>query len=183
MKKIAKVIVAVIAVIAALFVGFFFITISYNNEYKGDFKEVLKSTAAAPAKKAIVIYQPSKHGTSAKIAKRLAEGLNSSGYEVTLSYPGAHLPASLGEYDIVAFGTPVYFGQISLALTDYMERSTDLAGKKVLIYSVGNDKELPEFAAFERSLKGVRPGAKKKFIAADTDSVDLAYKFGVDFGK
>lgn len=185
MKKFLIVAGCLVGVVVFLIVGvmaFMFFLSSSNNAYKGEYKNVLESTAS-PEKKALVVYQPSRSKEFAKITNQLAKGLNESGYEVTMSYPGKHLSADVKDYSIVAFGSPIYMGQPSTALTDYMKELKNLSDQKVIAFSIGSLKAEAEFEIFEKSLNSGKIFKKIKFIAKDKSDEDTAYKLGLDVGK
>lgn len=185
MKKFLIVAGCLVGVVVLLTVGvmaFMFFLSSTNNAYKGEYKNIIESTNSSE-KKALVVYQPSRSKEFKKIADQLAKGLNESGYEVTISYPGKHLSADVKDYSIVAFGSPIYMGQPSTALTDYMEDIKNLTNQKVIAFSIGSLKAEPEFEIFQKSLNGGKIYKKVKFIAKDKSDEDAAYKLGLDVGK
>jgi len=185
MKKFFIVAGSLVGVVVLLIVGMmavmFFLS-SSNNAYKGDYTNVLKSTAPA-TKKALVVFQPSRSKEFAKITDQLAKGLGESGYEVTVSYPGKHLSADVKDYSVLAFGSPIYIGQPSTALTDYMKQIKDFSNKKVIAFSIGSMEAAPEFEIFKTNLSGGKIYKQIKFIAKDKSDEDKAYKLGLEVGK
>lgn len=80
--------------------------------------------------KAVVIYD-TKHGTTAQAAAAVAKGLGGA--------PCTALglaPADLGEYDLVVFGAPLYFGQWSKAAQAFLAARAGQA-KKLAFFAVG----------------------------------------------
>ncbi len=61
-------------------------------------------------KKALVLYQPSKHNTADKLNRLLAETLQKQGYEVTVNYLCRGERYFLEEYEVISLGSPVYMG-------------------------------------------------------------------------
>lgn len=101
-------------------------------------------------KNALVLYQPSPHGTVDVMAKAAAEALQDMGYTVTLNYPSEELDYDLNSYQVLAFGSAVYMGSVSGALVHYIKNCT-FAGKKVFLFSVGkNLREKSELAFMEK---------------------------------
>ncbi len=182
MQLAIKVILSIAALLACSFGGFYYFYTSCNNGYKGDFKETTPGAGHSP-KKAIIIFQPSKDGISAGIARQIAKGMSGGGYEVTITYPGNHLPSDLKDYDIIAFGSPVYFGTVSSTLTEYIKKAENLSNKKIALYSVGNLPESKEIEILEKCLGSAKPYRKEKFIATDGASPERAYQFGIDILK
>jgi flavodoxin len=185
MKKILIIAGCLVGFVVLLIVGMmavmFFLT-SSNNAYKGEYTNVLKSTAPS-AKKALVVYQPSRSKEFAKIADQLAKGLNESGYEVTVSYPGKHLSADVKDYSVLAFGSPIYMGKPSTALTDYMKQIKDFSNKRVIAFSIGSLESTTEFEIFKTNLSGGEIYKQIKFIAKDKSDEEKAYKLGLEVGK
>lgn len=185
MKKLLIIAGCLVGIVVLLIVGtmtFMFVLSSSNNAYKGEYTNVLKSTDTS-AKKALVVYQPSRSKEFAKIADQLAKGLNESGYEVKISYPGKHLSSDVNDYSVLAFGSPIYMGQPSTALTDYMKEIKDYSNKKVIVFAIGSLKSSPEFDIFKESLISGEIYKKVKFIAKDKSDEDTAYKLGLEVGK
>ncbi|HEY5583258.1 MAG TPA: flavodoxin [Ruminiclostridium sp.] len=185
MKKFLIVAGCLVGVVVLLIVGmmiFMTILTSSNNAYKGDYTNILKTTDVS-AKKALVVYQPSRSKELNKIANQLAKGLNESGYEVTLSYPGTHLSADVKDYSVLAFASPVYMGQPSTTLTDYMKGIKDFSNKKVIVFSIGSVEAAPEFEILQKSINSGVIYKKIKFIAKDKGNEDKAYKLGLEVGK
>lgn len=173
-----------IVFIALIIIGIITVLIitKNNDAYKGDFKKELKGDSAS-APKALVIYQPSKNKTSGEVADKIAEGLNSEGYDVIITYPGKHIEEDVTAYDVISFGSPVYFGKPSAAVTKTIERLKGLPGKTILMYSVGGSNEMPELDILKKALQGAEPRDTAKFVVSDTERNNKAYELGVKVGK
>ncbi|MHB8065603.1 MAG: flavodoxin family protein [Ruminiclostridium sp.] len=185
MKKILIVAGCLVGIVVLLIIGMmavmFFLN-SSNNAYKGEYTNVLKS-ATPSTKKALVVYQPSRSKEFGKITDQLAKGLNESGYEVTVSYPGKHLSADVKDYSVLAFGSPIYMGKPSTALTDYMKQIKALSNKRIIVFSIGSIEATPEFEIFKTNLSGGEIYKQIKFIAKDESDEKTAYKLGLEAGK
>lgn len=161
-------------VLFAAFMGFAAWISNSNNQVKGDNEEILKSEQSNP-KKALLVYQPSKTGAASEIAHQIAKGLNEKGYEVTMNYPGKNLSYDTSKYSLLVFGSPVYIGKVSSALTDYMKGIKDAGDKKVIIYTVGGSKETKELDILGEALYGSKQTIKEKFMTSDKTK---AYELG-----
>jgi flavorubredoxin len=170
--------VVILSAVAAM------LAISSTNASKGNHEEILKSAQDEP-KRALVVYQPSVSDVSSGVAHRIARGLNDGGYEVTLNNPGDFLPDDLSQYDVVVFGSPVYMGKVSDALTGYMKRITALPAGRIVLYSTGSVMEVTgELDAMESLLSGTTAYKKVKFDAKIPGSNDsLAYDLGSELAK
>lgn len=87
-------------------------------------------------KKALVLYQPSKHNTADKLNRLLAETLQKQGYEVTVNYLCVGERYSLEEYEVISLGSPVYSGKISSLMGEYLEKKRPIR-KKLIFFITG----------------------------------------------
>lgn len=157
--------------------------VSSVNKPKGNKEEVLAKNDHL--KKALIVYQPALTNITSGVARQIAKGLHEGGYEVTLNYPGEHLPTDLSQYSVIVFGSPVYAGQVSKALTDYMSKVKVHSTGRIALYSTGSVmNEVKELDAMENLLKGVKTYKKVKFFTAgNKDNDQLAYDLGKNLAK
>jgi menaquinone-dependent protoporphyrinogen IX oxidase len=174
------IIVGILFLLMVIMMITMFCIVKSNNAYKGDYKSVL-AAANPSAQKALIVYQPSASGAPTDIANQMAKGLNKAGYEVTLTYPGKHVPDDLSEFSVVAFGSAVYAGNPSEQLTETMRRIKDYKNKTVILYSVGQVPQAPELDVLRKSLNGGKENYAQKFIAKG-DVGQTAYDFGYKAG-
>jgi menaquinone-dependent protoporphyrinogen IX oxidase len=173
--------VGVIIFLMAVFMVLTALILSSNNKQKGVNEEKM-SAQGELVKKALIIYQPG--GISSNIAHQIAKGINDGGYEVTLNYPGEKLRYDISEYSIIVFGTPVYAGQPSKALTDYMSSVKDFSSSKVMLYSVGMIENKVELDVMEKNLNGKKANEKVKFLTGSKKENDsVAYELGKRMSK
>ncbi|HIE5420304.1 flavodoxin domain-containing protein [Clostridium botulinum] len=116
MKRIFLSFIVLLILVMLLFSWF----IKGNSKDYGENSKVLKSDKVSN-KKALVVYQPSKSKLTEKIAEQIAQGIQDEGYEVTINYPGKHMIEDISQYSIIVFGSPVYVGETSSTLADYMK--------------------------------------------------------------
>jgi flavorubredoxin len=153
------------------------------NTQTGSKAEVLSSSRQSP-KKALIIYQPGISDISSRIAHQIARGLNDGGYMVTLNYPGDHLSADVSKYSLLIFGSPVYSGQPSKALTDYMSKIKATSSGRIALYSTGGFKFYMELDTMEKSLNGMKAYKKIKFFTSAKKENDIvAYGLGKELSK
>lgn len=168
-----------------LFLVLFCLVILSTNLPKGNHEEVLESDEQ-PIAKALIIYQPLISDISSRMAHQIAKGLNDSGYEVTINYPGKKLSYDISNYQIVVFGSGVYWSHSSKALIDYMKSIKDYSLEKVVLYSTGIALNSPdEFDAMKETLNGVKP---YKVIKFDTnlkkeENERTAYELGKELSN
>jgi len=173
------IVVGVLFLLIVIFVAVMAIIVSSNNREKGAYSKVLAGPDAS-APKALVVYQPTISGTGKTIAEQLAAGLQAAGYEVTIAYPTAKLSADISAYSVVIFGSSVYAGQPSSALSKYMNRIADYSGKKVAIYSIGSADNTPELDVLAACVQGNDDITKTKFKAGAKDNGEIAFQFATD---
>ncbi|EKX79494.1 flavodoxin [Clostridium botulinum] len=123
-----------------------------NSKDYGENSKVLKSDKVSN-KKALVVYQPSKSKLTEKIAKQIAQGIKDEDYEVTINYPGKHMIEDISQYSIIVFGSPVYVGETSSTLADYMKSIKDFSNKKILLFVTGAQLENNELDKMEKILE------------------------------
>ena len=155
----------------------------------GDNPIILQSKEINP-KKALVIYQPSLTKASYIVAHSIAQGLNDSGLEVTINYPGKHLSSDVSHYSVIAFGGPVYGGSVPKALIDYIERIEGFSNQRIVLFSTaGGGKEAPpeqktELRKMEKLLNETKPFSTTRFNFQEADiNKEEAYKLGTAAAK
>jgi NAD(P)H dehydrogenase (quinone) len=74
------------------------------------------------SKKVLILYY-SGSGNTRKMAKAIAEGMKSSGVEITLSEAGEFDVSSLPNYDGIVLGSPTYFSNVSWQVKKVIDES------------------------------------------------------------
>lgn len=183
LKIVSHVFIGLLILFAAAML-FFFLFAHYNSSERKGKTNVLKSDSSQP-KKALVVYQPSMMtGCTKTIAGEIARGLNSKGYEVTITYPNKNLSKDISDYSVMVFGSPVYMGQTSSVLNDYIKGIQSFAGKKVILYTTGAADDSAQLDAMEKLLKDAEAPMKIGFMSKETENNKAkAYKIGCDAGQ
>ena len=98
-------------------------------------------------KKALVLYEPSKHNKADKLNRLLAETLQKQGYEVTVNYLCRGGRYSLEEYEVISLGNHTYMGKISSSVGEYLKKKRPVR-KKLIFFMTGmfpyREKEFKE---------------------------------------
>lgn len=102
---------------------------------------------------ALVLYQPSNHGSNIKPTLAMAQALAEEGYTVTVNYPSELLPYRVEDYDALIFGTNVYLGETAQPLKKYL-CAHPFTGKKVVLYLTGSASEAPELEPLQKLIPG-----------------------------
>ena len=88
-------------------------------------------------KKVLILYQASLHNTAERVTNTVIDTFLNLGYSITANYISDKLNYDLNCYDFIAFGSPVYVGNISPKFIKYIKCS-NIENKKILIYTIGN---------------------------------------------
>ncbi len=180
--KVIGIVFLAFIVIGIILMGIMFYFVKINDSYKGDYKSILhNSNAAAP--KALVVYQPTRSKDAKTVADQIAKGLNEAGYEVTLTYPGKHIPKDLSDYSLVSYGSAVYGGKLSAVLIETIDNVENHSDKTVILYSIGMAEQTPEFDLIKEKMKGKVPDYSTKFKAGSKENSQKAYEFALKAGK
>ena len=131
-----KIILIILGILAVLFIVAMLFFKSYLNLNTKELSPNEKMLNGNTDKKALVLYQKSKHDTATNITMALAEELNKNGYTVVINHPSSKLNYNVDDYDLLVFGSAVYMGTVSEPLQKYMD-NVPLEGKDVIVYSVG----------------------------------------------
>lgn len=99
-------------------------------------------------KTALLIYEPSSSDTAQEVTLWIAQIMANHGYTVTINLPSKELSYDWEEYDLIALGSPIYTGNVSPVLKEYVERNP-VENKKILLYAMGllpaeDNKEINE---------------------------------------
>jgi len=159
------------------------LVISSTNWQKGSHEEKLQASGKTLGQ-ALVIYQPSVSNVSSRMAHQMAQGLSDSGYNVTMNYPGDKLSYKMSDFNIVVFGSAVYMGKPSTALTNYLSSLKDYSSAKIVLYSTGSMlNNQKEFKYMESALGGATPCKTIKFDAQKKTNDEAARDFGAGLVK
>lgn len=118
-------------------------------------------------KRALLLYQPSNGKHNLPLAKALAELLAQRGYTVTVNYPSEQLTYDPAQYDLLVYGSPVYMGETSKALRNYIQ-AHPVTEKQVLLFVTGMSEKGPELEALklllpdENRIYGVKVSVKER---------------------
>lgn len=175
MKIMGKVFLGLVILIILLILESIWFTRT-NSKYYGDNKKILKSEKAN-VKKVLLVYQPSRGKLTDKIAEQIAKGMNDAGCEVTVNNPGKHMPKDISQYSIVVFGSPIYMGQTSSILSDYMKSINNFNNCKILLFVTGAQFNNDELNKMEKQLGNKKASEKVKFKNNKQDE-SRAYEIG-----
>ena len=98
--------------------------------------------------KALLIYVSVHHGNTEKVARNMANILDAD-----LTQPKQADAAKLEKYDLIGFGSGVYFGKHHTSLLDFVDGLPMARDKKAFIFSTSGLRKIPFAHDFDKSLK------------------------------
>ena len=98
--------------------------------------------------KALIIYISVHHGNTEKVAKAMANILDATLLEVKQANT-----SMLEQYDLIGFGSGIYFGKHHESLLDFVDRLPMLKHKKAFIFSTSGLRKIPFIHNFDKPLK------------------------------
>ena len=98
--------------------------------------------------KALIIYISVHHGNTGRVAKVMANILDADLLQMK------QVDASmLGQYDLVGFGSGIYFGKHHKSLLDFVDMLPMLRNKKAFIFSTSGLRKIKFIHNFDKPLK------------------------------
>lgn len=98
--------------------------------------------------KALIIYISVHHGNTEKVAKAMANTLDADLLEVKQANA-----SMLEQYDLIGFGSGIYFGKHHESLLDFVDKLPMLRNKKTFIFSTSGLRKIRFFHGFDKPLK------------------------------
>jgi flavodoxin len=97
--------------------------------------------------KAIIIYISVHHGNTERIARVIANTLEAVFLQVRDT--DANM---LGQYDLIGFGSGIYFGRHHKSLLDFIDKLPTMKHKKAFIFSTSGLRKIPFVHDFDKPL-------------------------------
>ena len=99
--------------------------------------------------KALIIYISVHHGNTEKVAKVMANTLDAALLQVKQANA-----SMLEQYDLIGFGSGIYFGKHHESLLDFVDKLPVLRNKKAFIFSTSGLRKIRLVHNFDKPLKG-----------------------------
>jgi len=98
--------------------------------------------------KALIIYISVHHGNTEKVAKVMANILDATLLQVKQADADM-----LEQYDLIGFGSGIYFGKHHESLLDFVDKLPVLTNKKAFIFSTSGLRKIPFVHNFDKPLR------------------------------
>jgi len=98
--------------------------------------------------KALIIYASVHHANTEKVAKVMADALDADLLEVLQADA-----SMLEKYDLIGFGSGIYFGRPHKGLLDFVDELPVMKNKKAFIFSTSGLRKIPLIHDFHKPLK------------------------------
>lgn len=146
MRKLFKIILAIIAAIVIVFAVFAAVVFLDLAAYTATGSQTLTPTDAAIGN-AIVVYDPGLSADTKSVADQVAAELQDKGYTVTLAGIKSAEASNTAGYDIIVVGGPVYAGALTASVKDELGAMTISQGTTVGIFGSGQGSTSAEDVA------------------------------------
>ncbi len=94
--------------------------------------------------KVLILYHSEHHGNTEKVARRIAEVLDAD--LIPSSGIGTETAALLGEYDLVGFGSGIYYGRFGKDLENFVSSLGPMGGLRAFLFSTTGSERYAEQA-------------------------------------
>ncbi|MCX6656455.1 MAG: hypothetical protein NTY03_15245 [Candidatus Bathyarchaeota archaeon] len=135
--------------------------------------KTINPTSSEP--KVIVVYSPGLSDFHQRMVDSFTSGLVASNWSVDIVTASSQAPIDLTSYSLLVIGGPLYGGQPSKPIQDYMARLTDLKGLRVytLLTTAGNPRDADQIMTTWITIHGgVEAGKLTLFTMAPNTPYD-----------
>ncbi|MCW3999931.1 MAG: hypothetical protein NWE93_06810 [Candidatus Bathyarchaeota archaeon] len=176
MRKILKIILAVIAVLIIIVAAFAAILLSDVAAYTATGSQTLNPTGTSMGT-ALVLYDPGLSGASTRVAEEVAADLQAKGFTVTLAGIKSPAAADTAGYDVIVVGGPVYAGAVTASVKDTLASiaQTHNSDTIVGVYGSGQGASTPEdIAQIKASVPALQSGDLSGAVVAKIGEDEVA---------
>ena len=166
-----KMIGIVLLVLFCLFILTMFVftrIAAVNKKWLPSKEEVVEGTNG---RKALILYQPSKHGAVNEVTEIVTRELRDAGYTVIRNCATREKTYDVAEFDVIALGTAVYMGITSEPINKLLKEQS-FEQQNVIVYVVGGNAEVaPELEAIKARVQGTDRIATIKVIKGEAEKL------------
>lgn len=164
---------AIVAVSAFLLIGIivaiYFRSLWRKNNIELESDELVTEGAKTPKTKHLVLYQPSKKGSSNNIAKNVIDALATKENEIVSNYLSTKVDINASEYETITMISPVYAGKVSKNIMKVC-RKNNFKNKRIFLISSGMaENDSPELEEAYNYLKDSNTVIRKKVVPGNAD--------------
>ena len=123
--------------------------------------------------KTLIVYTSVHHQNTEKVAKVMAEALEADLISVANAKP--EMPAN---YDLVGFGSGIYFGKHHKTLLQFVEMLPPVTQKQAFVFSTSGDGKINHHAALKEKLVNKGFAVVDEFCCKGWDTVGPLKIFG-----
>lgn len=98
--------------------------------------------------KTLIIYLSIHHGNTEKVAKVMAKAIGADLVPVNQA-----AVAMVEQYDLIGFGSGIYFGKHHKSLLNFVDRLPPTRNKKAFVFSTSGQKRMPLIHDFSKPLR------------------------------
>ncbi|MCW4028612.1 MAG: hypothetical protein NWE92_03070 [Candidatus Bathyarchaeota archaeon] len=183
MRKLFKIILAIIAAIVIIFAAFAAVILLDLAAYTATGAQTLTPTGASIGN-AIVMYDPGLSADTKTVADQIAAKLQNEGYTVILAGIKSAAAANTTGYDIIVVGGPVYAGALSASVKDELGAMSISQGAAVGVFGSGQGTTSTEdVAMLEQSLPARQDNALQDAVVVkigNTEDIEARAQSLVD---
>ncbi len=148
MRKLFKIILVVflaLVILTAVGLGIVFLDVASYTATGAQTLNPFGSTVG----KALVVYDPGITGPAKNIANKVADDLQTQGYQVELAgIKSSGATSNIAQYQVIIVGGPVYAGKAASSVQSYLSNLKPEQSAKIGVFGVGsyntpNDKVAP----------------------------------------
>jgi flavodoxin len=157
MRKIFKIILAIVAVLIVLVVAFGAVIFLNFSAITATGSETLTPTGASIGK-ALVVYDPGLSGAAKGVADKVASDLQADGYTVALAGVRSGTASDTSGYGIIVAGGPIYAGAPTNSIKDFLNNLTPDQGTEVGVFGSGSGpQEASDIAMIKDAVTTLSP--------------------------
>ena len=122
--------------------------------------------------KILILYHPSKHGTTKNTVDKISKYYNENGYEITINVASCKKAYATNLYKIIYLVSPVYFGKVSDFLKKFVQENV-IENQIVYIVNIGKLHYQPkEFENLASTISNTNEIHKLKLRGDEKDIKD-----------
>ena len=170
-------IATILGISAIIFIGMQIVFYIYNRRLNTPVLDKEETFNANTKNKVLILYHPSKHGTTKNTVDKIAKYYNEQGYDVTLNVASCKKVYATNLYKIIYLVSPVYFDKVSGFLKKFVQENV-IENQIVYIVNIGKLHYQPkEFENLASTISNTNEIHKLKLRGDEKDIKDAIEKY------